>query len=170
MDPRKVPVAAVAGPIVAAGVCLVVSLFLPCIYLQDDPVPFIGLALFLWGPLGLLDGVVAWYANVFLPLSAVLLWTRRYRLAALCGIPALALALSTLGMHRILVNERPDYETITGYGVGFYLWLASIAIVPASALVLAVLTGKRPKVVMTSAELVTDTPWQKTPGSAGGPA
>jgi hypothetical protein len=134
MNTEAVSVKTLATIAALSGVCFLASLFLPCIYVEDDPTPFMGLALFLWGPFGILDGVVAWYANPFLALMALLLVARRYSLVALFGIPCLTLALSTLAVHEILINERPTYATITGYGLGFYLWLASLAIPPSAAI------------------------------------
>jgi hypothetical protein len=136
MNANDVSVKTLATIVAISGVCFLVSLFLPCIYVQDDPTPFMGLALFLWGPFGLLDGTVAWYANPFLALTSLLLVARRYGLVVLFGIPCLALALSTLAMHEVLINERPTYAAIAGYGPGFYLWLASLAIPPTAAVVI----------------------------------
>ena len=73
MNTQAVSVKTLATIAALSGVCFLVSLFLPCIYVEDDPTPFMGLALFLWGPFGILDGVVAWYANPFLALMALLL-------------------------------------------------------------------------------------------------
>jgi hypothetical protein len=115
--------------------CFTASLFLPALILgggRNDS--YSGLSLFIMGPLGPLDAVFAWYANPFLPLMYVLLWKRRYRWVLWSEVVCLGLALTTLWMGRIPLDERPTYGLICSYGPGFYLWLTSLAIPGVAAL------------------------------------
>jgi len=143
---KNVSFVLLATAAIAAIGCFVASLPLPCLWLEGDRSAMVGWVLLLWGPFGVLNGVIAWYANLLLPVMLVLLLRRKYRLVVLCGVPCLALALSTLAMRQMVVTERPDYATVIGYGPGFYLWLASLAIPPAAALALPRRAGARKSV------------------------
>jgi len=126
-----------------------VALMEPCLYLQDhagfvahthDPVR--GWVLFVLGPLGVTSNVFAWYANLFLPAALVLLILRKYGWAFGAGLPCLALALSSLGMREMILDEAGHMARVTSHGTGFYCWLAACALPSVAALVLLILTPK----------------------------
>lgn len=81
--------------------------------------------LLLIGPFGVFESVYAWLANPALLLAWSLVWFRPAA-AAGAGVAALALSLSFLLHHQIIVNEAGDYAKITGYGLGYWLWIGSI--------------------------------------------
>ena len=83
--------------------------------------------LLLVGWMAVLDGVWAWLANPALALTWLLMCIRRTRVIALgFGFAALGLALSFLRHPQILSDEGGGHSRITGYGVGYWLWIASI--------------------------------------------
>lgn len=143
MTPITAPLATLLVAVMLSCGCFLASLYLPCVYTGDSGPPFYGWTLLLMGPFGIFDGVVAWYANPLLALILVLLLTERFRLAALCGVPCVLLALSTFAMREMAVTEQPRYEPVTGYGPGFFLWLASLAIPVACALLFLCRTRER---------------------------
>lgn len=64
-------------------------------------------------------GTPSWYANVMLGIAAIALGYRRPRVAAVCSLAAIALALTTfhfLGAHLRAVH------------VGYFVWLASMVL------------------------------------------
>ena len=85
--------------------------------------PAWGLLLFGW--LGLFSGVFAWVANPLLVIGWILFIRRRYRAGLWTAIAALLLMLSFLLHTTILSSEAPTYSKITGYGPGYWLWVAS---------------------------------------------
>jgi hypothetical protein len=85
--------------------------------------------LFLLGWLGLLAGTIAWLANPLLIAAWVLFWLRRDRIALALGVAALVCALSFLGVGKLLVSEAPTFAAVTGFGLGYWLWVASIMVI-----------------------------------------
>jgi hypothetical protein len=83
--------------------------------------------LLLVGWMAVLDGVWAWLANPAVAATWLLMCLRRTRRIALgCGLAALGLSLSFLRHPQILSDEGGGHSRITGYGVGYWLWIASI--------------------------------------------
>ena len=85
------------------------------------------LQMLLYGPWGMPFGLYQWFANPLLAL-AVLAHRRFRRLALVAGLAALYLAASSFGIDRLPDNISYEFQDRTGFGVGFYLWLASIAV------------------------------------------
>ncbi|MBJ9976260.1 hypothetical protein IAE35_20780 [Pseudomonas sp. S75] len=83
------------------------------------------LQMLLYGPWGVAFGLYAWFANPLLAL-AILAHRRLRWLALLAGAAALYLALGSLGIERLPDNRSYAFHDVTGFGVGFYLWLAAI--------------------------------------------
>jgi hypothetical protein len=122
---------------IAVGVLLAVSivLFLASLtqdgfYIdREDPRAWascIGLLLVGW--LGVIMGVPAWLANPFLVGAWVLACFRRMRWIGLCcALISLAFMLSFLLHGEIMTDEAGGYSKITGYGAGYWLWVASAA-------------------------------------------
>jgi len=130
-------------PAKASKVVLALSvvLYVVCLtqdgYYIDDPdprkwSPAWGLLLFGW--VGLLSGMLAWLANPLLFVSWVLLAASRFRAAFYVALGALLFAMSFLLYSEVISSTKTDYSRIVGYGIGYWLWIAS-------ALILAVGTG-----------------------------
>ena len=90
-----------------------------------------GYEVLLLGWQGIFAGNFAWTANVFLLASALLLLTSHARAAAICAGIALLFALQTLLLlgARVIADEGGvTHMTMSRLYVGFYLWIASIAV------------------------------------------
>ncbi|QBF25243.1 hypothetical protein EXN22_05890 [Pseudomonas tructae] len=102
----------------------VLSLCFDAIYLSGDS-RLHALQAMLYGPWGVVMQIYAWFANPLLGLA--ILAHRRWRwLSLLLGFGALYLALSSLLVERLPNNHSYDFLDVTGFGPGYYLWLASI--------------------------------------------
>lgn len=104
--------------------------------------PDTGFGLLLIGIFGVLAGQFAWFANPVLLLAWVWLWRSDPRCRGRdlkLALVALGLALSFL-LHSTTFNgigfteNRPPVP-IVGYGLGYWLWLGSIAVVVFGSLV-----------------------------------
>jgi hypothetical protein len=85
-------------------------------------------ALLLVGWVGVLGGVFTWLANPLLVASWALMHSRPRRVAALiCALASLGLALTFLLQRKLLTDGAGNYSTITGYALGYWLWVSSIA-------------------------------------------
>lgn len=96
-----------------------------------------GYEVLLLGWQGMFVGNFAWTANVLLLASALLLWTSHARAAAICAGLALLVALQTLMLlgARVIADEGGvTHMTMSRLYVGFYLWIASIAVMLAGSL------------------------------------
>ena len=91
---------------------------------------------FLLGGVCLLFGMLylPWYANPFIFLSAHFLQANRPRWAVAFSAIATALAMSTLQIKEILINEGGATGPVTGYGIGFYLWIGCCVTLLATSL------------------------------------
>ena len=84
--------------------------------------------------MGIFYGVLAWLANPLLLLSWILCLTDELRAAFIASAAALLLAMSFLLHSTIVASEAPTYEAVTGYGLGYWLWLASMLIMAVGTL------------------------------------
>jgi hypothetical protein len=109
-----------------------IALFVLCLvndgYYIDGPdprawAPASGLLLFGW--IGLFSGTIAWLANPALATAWVLFHFRRYRGSAIWALVATALIISFLFAKTVVSSESPTYSKVTGYGLGYWLWLGS---------------------------------------------
>jgi len=103
-----------------------------------------------WGGICLLIGWVSvlefwpmWLANPLLLLCLIFLGCKKYRVALVLGLAAIAFALCTLSITQMLRDEGGTMNKVTGFGVGFYLWLLSIVIPTVGSLIM-VLERKQP--------------------------
>jgi len=112
-----------------------VGLFLICLacdgYYVEGPnprawAPAIGLLLLGW--IGLLYGTFAWLGNPLILIAAVMFWRRRYRWAIAFSAVALMLMLSFLLVRTVVSSEAPTFSRVTGYGLGYWLWIASASV------------------------------------------
>lgn len=120
------------GTFVTASVVLfLVSLTLNGYYTDGDKpdawAPCFGLLLVGW--IGVFERIPAWLANPALAIAWVLMGLRRSGLAAFAlTVASLGLALSFLYHQRIMTDEAGNYARITGYGAGYWLWIASMVV------------------------------------------
>jgi hypothetical protein len=113
-------------PIFLVSIALfITSLFLVPYQISVPKDPTIGLFLLLFGWLGPLDGIFAWYANPLLFLA----WNNFRRgktVAALQKAVGSAVLASTFLFHKtILIDEGGGGATIVSRDLGYWLWLAS---------------------------------------------
>ena len=81
------------------------------------------------GWLGPDDGIVAWFANPMILFAWILMVFRPLRWVAFgTALVALILALSFLLNTEVTKDEAGHIEDITGYAVGYWLWLASMVV------------------------------------------
>jgi len=104
-----------------------VSLSQDSIYLEGGQQNTSGLFLLLFGWFGLLIGYYAWIANPLLLISWFAFLFKKYQIGSLMSIGSVAFVFSFL-----MINTMPSIETsikyqITGYGPGYWLWVASAA-------------------------------------------
>jgi hypothetical protein len=85
--------------------------------------PAWGLLAFGW--LGVGAGGTAWLANPCLLLGWVALARRWKPVSIILAASALLLVISFLGVDRVIASEVPTYAHVVGYGIGYWLWLAS---------------------------------------------
>jgi hypothetical protein len=129
------------------GVSLVVlgcSLALPALVVDPPSQTVFGLNCLLLGWLSLLQGWPMWLANPLCWLGLIFLCVKKYYVSFGLGVVAIALALCTYSITRILRDEGGTMEKVTGLGSGFYLWLMSLLIPTLGSLVLARAQKKSP--------------------------
>ncbi len=118
----------IAG-ILLAGTLFTISLvFNTLIPAKGDPSFLVGFVCLLFG-----FSYLAWYANPLILLSVILI-ALRSRWAVATSALALALAFSALSIETVPYNEGGDDAEVVGYGLGFFLWLASMLTLLLSAL------------------------------------
>lgn len=93
-----------------------------------DPQAWKALCLFGIGWLGPLASYFEWYANPLLLASWVLALLGKRTAVVAASVAALVLALSFLLHGRMIVSEAPTYSEIISHSSGYWMWLASIAV------------------------------------------
>ena len=96
--------------------------------------PAYGLLFIGW--IGIFAGMFAWLANPLLFASWFLLATSRHRAAFFVSLGALLFAMSFLLHSEVISSAAPTYSRIIGYGMGYWLWIASALILVVGAGVL----------------------------------
>lgn len=87
---------------------------------------------------GIFAGITAWYANPFWLGGMLLLYFRKPVPALVCGVLAVAIAVSTFTLvGRILPADDGNVNkmTVLSIGPGAYVWLVSLVVLPIAALV-----------------------------------
>jgi hypothetical protein len=105
--------------------------------------PAYGLLFLGW--IGLSQRVFEWIANPLMFLAWFFFWKAKPGRALISSFLALLLMASFLLEKRILSDENGRTSAITGYGPGFWLWMASAAVMLA-ATGLALLEHRRGKI------------------------
>ncbi len=86
-----------------------------------------------WVGLGI-GGQLAWLANPLLLLSWIF-YMRKKKAALYTSMGALLVAISFTFYREIVINEAGTMGDITGYGRGYFLWLASIGLMAAATII-----------------------------------
>jgi hypothetical protein len=99
---------------------------------------------FLMGFVCLLFGFtyLAWYANPLFLVSIVLLSLNRSSWALAASTASVILATTTFLIQKVPYNEAGHMANVVGYGLGFYLWIASMSVVLLTS-VLSKASGKQ---------------------------
>jgi hypothetical protein len=72
-----------------------------------------------------LEGVYAWWANPLLLVAWITFRSKSPAVSTICTVAALLAMASFLLVHRIEVSEGGNSARITGYGIGFWIWILS---------------------------------------------
>ena len=119
---------------------LIISLAQPAFYTTSDTSDSLNLHsvfIFFLGWLGFLGGAfesVFWFANP-LYIYALILFVRNKKEAMIISGAATILALLFLFLHSFIKNESGSRTPITGYGLGYILWVASLSLLTIGTLV-----------------------------------
>lgn len=115
------------------GICLICDGF----YI-DGPNPTawsLGFGELIAGWFAAIDGVKAWYANPLLLVAWITFRSRSPAVSSICTLIALWDMASFQSVHKIVVSEAPTYAQITGYGVGYWIWiLSAVALLAGNAI------------------------------------
>jgi hypothetical protein len=98
------------------------------------------------GWMGLIDGYYEWLANPAL-LAAWLLMIlgSRRGTGILMGLVSLGFALSFLRLKQLPApGDTGAIDKITGYAIGYWLWIASIAVALIGCVVIQIVDFRRP--------------------------
>jgi hypothetical protein len=125
-----------------AGIALAAVLFLSSlgfnafILSQGDSSFLPGFVCFLFG-----FSYIAWFANPLFLLSFILLSANRSGTALATSAASLILASTTFLIQKVPYNEAGQTAEVVGYGLGCYLWIASMCVILLTS-VLSATTGK----------------------------
>jgi hypothetical protein len=104
----------------------------PCLEMsqKSDPVWY-GLRILVLGWMGFLAGQFAWYANPLWLIGLCLLAFRKWSAAAIFSGLSLLFALNTLLMFVMPLpadESKVNTTSLMGLRIGFYFWMASLAV------------------------------------------
>jgi hypothetical protein len=113
-----------------AGIVLAAVLFLSSLGL-NTLILSRGDSSFLMGFVCLLFGFsyLAWYANPLFLVSVILLALNRSSMAVATSTASLILAATTFLIQKVPYNEAGHMADVVGYGLGCYLWIASMSVI-----------------------------------------
>src|SRR4030095_64333 len=114
----------IAGIVLAAVLFLSSLGFNTLILSRGDSSFLIGFACLL-----LCFSYVAGFANPLLLVSVVFLSLNRAGMSLATSTASLILAATTFLIQKAPYNEAGDMANVVGYGLGFYLWIASISVI-----------------------------------------
>lgn len=107
-------------------ICLLLylaSLPFTAVYAKGHEMSGLGCALLGWAEMG--GGGIAWMANPLLFIGAFFLLLKQVKISAVISLIAFGLTFCYLSVDEITVNEAGHKFPITGYGPGYFLWIAS---------------------------------------------
>lgn len=107
-------------------ICLILyisSLPFTAVYAKGHEMSGLACALLGWAEMD--GGGIAWLANPLLFIGAFLLLLKQIKISAVLSLIAFGLTFCYLSVGEITVNEAGHKFPITGYGPGYFLWVAS---------------------------------------------
>jgi len=122
----------IAGIVLAAVLFLSSLGFNTLILSQGDSSFLIGFACLLFG-----FSYLAWFANPLFLVSIILLSLNRSAIALATSTASVILAGTTFLIQKAPFNEAGHMANVVGYGLGFYLWLASMCVILLSSVLSA---------------------------------
>jgi hypothetical protein len=132
----------IAGIVLAAGLFLSSLGFNTLILSRGDSSFLMGFACLLFG-----FSYVAWFANPLFLMSVILLSLNRSGMALATSTASLILAATTFLIQKVPYSEAGHMANVVGYGLGFYLWFASMSVVLLTS-VLSTTVGKAKRVTV----------------------
>jgi hypothetical protein len=132
----------IAGIVLAAGLFLSSFGFNTLILSRGDSSFLIGFACLLFG-----FSYVAWFANPLFLMSVILLSLNRSGMALATSTASVILAATTFLIQKAPYNEAGHMANVVRYGLGFYLWFASMSVVLLTS-VLSTTVGKAKRVTV----------------------
>ena len=123
---KKVKIVVIASSLLI----FIVALFNNCYSTdgKDDTVGSVGLIAFLLGWMNASETFIVWFANPLFFLAIILLFLHKTA-ALITASSAFILALSFQFFDEVLINEGGTIGKIDSLSIGYWLWLASIALV-----------------------------------------
>lgn len=110
------------------------SLPFTAVYAKDHEMSGLACALLGWAEMD--GGGKAWLANPLLFIGAFFILLKKPKVSAVIGLIALGLTFCYLSVGEITVNEAGHKFPITGYGPGYFLWIASCFSLLAGSIIL----------------------------------
>ncbi|AZB09009.1 hypothetical protein EG344_09335 [Chryseobacterium sp. G0162] len=107
-------------------ICLILyltSLPFTAVYAKGHDMSGLACALLGWAEMD--GGGIAWLANPLLFIGAFFLLLKQIKISAVLSLIAFGLTFCYLSVGEITVNEAGHKFPITGYGPGYFLWVAS---------------------------------------------
>ncbi|MDM1557171.1 hypothetical protein PYS58_18065 [Chryseobacterium indologenes] len=118
-------------------ICLILylaSLPFTAVYAKGHEMSGLACALLGWAEMD--GGGIAWMANPFLFIGAFFLLLKQIKISAILSLIAFGLTFCYLSVSEITVNEAGHKFPITGYGPGYFLWIASCFSLLAGSIIL----------------------------------
>jgi hypothetical protein len=114
--------------LIASCLAFAASLFVDC-FCTGDGCNYKGIFLLLFGWVGIFtgDASLAWYANPFIVASWIMTW-KNHKWSLLVSCIGVIICLSFLFFKDVIDNEGGVSRAITGYRIGYWLWVSSAAI------------------------------------------
>lgn len=134
----------IAGIVLAAVLFLSSLGFNTLILSQGDSSFLIGFACLLFG-----FSYLAWFANPLFLVSIILLSLNRSAIALATSTASVILAGTTFLIQKAPFNEAGYMANVVGYGLGFYLWIASMCGIVLTS-VLSATVGKANRVIAST--------------------
>ncbi|MEJ5103000.1 MULTISPECIES: hypothetical protein [Chryseobacterium] len=124
-------------------ICLalyIASLPFTAVYAKGHEMSGLACALLGWAEME--GGGIAWMANPLLFIGAFFLLLKQVKIAAALSLIAFGLTFCYLSVGEITVNEAGHQFPITGYGPGYFLWIASCFTLLSGCIILIVTSKK----------------------------
>lgn len=114
----------------ASAVLYTIALFTPAFaFAAGDSSFILGMVCLLFG-----WGKLAWYANPILLAAYIAFLKKKDVLTTILSVAALAVAATTLSIEEVPRNSSGTLTRVVGFGLGFYFWLSSMAVLLAAGI------------------------------------